>query len=179
MSGAGGLAWLNGLGRDEAIEVFLRVCHSTTWSTCMAEALPFDSLQRVYQLAADVWESLPEEDWLEAIAGHPRIGDKDALRKKFAAAARSGAKVWESGEQSGVDEASEEVLSALKAGNDAYFEKNGFVFLICATGKSAEEMLGFLEQRLPRSREEELVTAAGEQAKITVLRLDKLFAENA
>ena len=91
--------------------------------------------------------------------------------KKFAATAG-----WASGEQAGAAAASKETLEKLAAGNSAYQEKFGFIFIVCATGKSAAELLAILRARLPNAREAELKTAAAEQAKITKLRLEKLLA---
>jgi OHCU decarboxylase len=79
-------------------------------------------------------------------------------------------------EQAGVSKASEETLRALAEGNRAYEERFGFIFIVCATGKGADEMLGLLRERLPHARDEELVIAAQEQAKITRLRLEKLLS---
>jgi len=116
-----------------------------------------------------VWGGLGREDWLEAFAHHPEIGDVDRLRERFGAGA-----AFSEGEQAGVEGAGEEVLRRLAAGNRAYREKFGHVFLVCATGKTAAQMLELLEARLPAEPAAELEVAAGEQAKITRLRLEKL-----
>ena len=108
-------------------------------------------------------------DWLEAFAAHPRIGDLDALRKKFASTAN-----WCAGEQAGVAAADEAVLTALADGNRAYEARFGYIFIVCATGKSAAEMLAILTARLANDPEVELKVATAEQAKITRLRLEKL-----
>jgi 2-oxo-4-hydroxy-4-carboxy-5-ureidoimidazoline decarboxylase len=135
----------------------------------MASRRPFPSEADLFTAAEHVWRGLAREDWLEAFATHPRIGDVDSLRKKFAATA-----AWSAREQAGVAGASEEVLLALAEGNRAYEAKFGYLFIVCATGKTAEEMLALLHQRLGNTPEEELLNAANEQAKITRLRLDKL-----
>jgi OHCU decarboxylase len=106
---------------------------------------------------------------LAAFAAHPRIGDVDSLRTKFAHT-----KTWASGEQAGVDAASEDTLIRLADGNDAYFDRFGYIFIVCATGKSADQMLALLEARLPNDAVTELPIAAAEQRKITQLRLQKL-----
>jgi 2-oxo-4-hydroxy-4-carboxy-5-ureidoimidazoline decarboxylase len=111
-----------------------------------------------------------EADWREAFTHHPRIGDVSKLREKFASTA-----TWSSQEQKGVSGASEETIQALAQGNRAYEEKFGFIFLVCATGKSAEEMLALLRERMPNDAAAELRIAAGEQAKITRIRLEKLL----
>ena len=105
-----------------------------------------------------------------AFEAHPKIGDIKSLKAKYAST-----EALASGEQAGARVAPEAVLQRLKDGNDAYLHKFGFIFIVCATGKSAEQMLELLEQRLPNSREQELRIAAEEQAKITHIRLDKLL----
>jgi 2-oxo-4-hydroxy-4-carboxy-5-ureidoimidazoline decarboxylase len=107
---------------------------------------------------------------IEALAHHPRIGaDLDELRKKYASTAD-----WASGEQAGAASASEATLRALQAGNIAYEARFGHLFVVCATGKSASEMLALLEARLHNDAQTELRIAAAEQAKITRIRLEKL-----
>ena len=101
------------------------------------------------------WSDAAESERLEAFSGHPQIGDLSALKNRFAATA--------SAEQGQVAAATEETLLALKSANDAYLEKFGFIFIVCATGKSAEEMLELVNERLPNSRQEELDNGAIEQ----------------
>ncbi len=120
---------------------------------------------------ADLEGSSTDADWLEAFAAHPRIGDVDALRAKFAATA-----AWASGEQAGVAGASESTLRALAEGNRDYEAKFGHIFIVCATGKTADEMLGLLRERLANEPDAELAVAAAEQAKITAIRLRKLLS---
>jgi 2-oxo-4-hydroxy-4-carboxy-5-ureidoimidazoline decarboxylase len=107
---------------------------------------------------------------LEAFKIHPRIGDIESLRKKFASTAS-----WASDEQSGASEAAEDVLHELSEGNDHYEKKFGYIFIVCATGKSATEMLTLLKNRLHNNPEAEFAIACEEQKKITNLRLDKLL----
>jgi 2-oxo-4-hydroxy-4-carboxy-5-ureidoimidazoline decarboxylase len=135
----------------------------------MAARRPFAGAAGLFAAAREVWQGLAREDWLEAFAAHPRIGDLEALRGKFAATA-----AWSAGEQAGVAGAAEATLRALAEANRAYEARFGHIFIVCASGKSAEEMLALLERRLNNSAEEELRTAAGEQEKITRLRLEKL-----
>ncbi|CAM9354616.1 unnamed protein product [Sphacelaria rigidula] len=113
------------------------------------------------------------EDWLEAFAAHPAIGDKKALREKFVPS-RSG---WEAEEQAASAGASEAVLDALTELNGVYREKFGFVFLVCASGKPADEILALLKARLPNDRDTEIKNAAEEQRKITQLRFTRLLAD--
>ena len=164
------LSQLNTLSDEDAKMAFSNCCTSQAWNDGMVAARPFISLEQCHEIALSVWAGLGEQDFLQAFEGHPKIGDVTSLREKYAHT-----KKLASGEQSSVDEASEEVIQALSAGNTAYEEKNGFIFIVCATGKSAAEMLELLNQRLPNDRSEELKNAAAEQAKITAIRINKLI----
>ena len=137
----------------------------------MAGCRPFTTLDDLKTTADRIWGETTETDWLEAFTHHPKIGDTESLKKKFAATA-----AWASSEQSAVQEAGMEVLEKLTQGNRDYKEKFGFIFIVCATGKTAPEMLDLLEARIPNQKDEELRIAAGEQHKITHIRIDKLFA---
>jgi len=126
---------------------------------------PFASEETALAAARDEWFALSADDWREAFGHHPRIGDRDALRLRFASrdpAAR---------EQSGVDAASETALSALAEANRTYEERFGYIFIVCATGRTAEEMLALLRARLGNDPQTEIRVAAGEHAKICELRL--------
>lgn len=162
------LAELNAAARPEAEQAFRRCCGSSLWARRMAEGRPYADILQLLKAAQANWNGLGREDWLEAFRAHPRIGDRDALRAKLSAS-------WAAGEQSGARGASEETLEALASGNAGYEARFGHVFLICATGRSAEEMLGELRGRLKNPPEKELRIAAAEQAKITELRLGKLL----
>lgn len=168
---------LNGLSNAEAIAELEKCCGSRWWCEQVAEGLPYCyGAEHFVGTVNDVFDRMPTEAWLEAFAAHPRIGDLDSLRMKFA-----GNREWSGGEQSGVSVATDEVLQALARGNDDYFERFGYLFIVCATGKSADEMLALLQARLDNDANSELATAAGEQRKITHLRLEKLavsLAEN-
>lgn len=134
---------------------------------------PFGADAALSLAAERVWATMAESDILEAFEHHPQIGaDVEALRKKFASTS-----AWSAGEQRTVGQANEAALHALAAGNAAYLERFGFIFIVCATGKSADEMLAALQARLANPRPAELAIAAGEQAKITQLRLAKLGAD--
>lgn len=135
----------------------------------MLKERPFSSSDVVLESADTVWWRLSTSDWQEAFAQHPKIGDRESLRQKFASTAH-----WASGEQAGVASASEETLARLEQGNRLYEEKFGFIFIVCATGKSAAEMCDMLYHRLDNQPDEEIRVAAGEQALITRLRLQKL-----
>ncbi len=137
----------------------------------MMEDFPFVSIEVLYEKAIANWyEACQQADWLEAFGHHPKIGGLAELEQKFAETA-----AWASEEQGAVKKASRAVLEALAAGNEAYEAQMGFIFIVCATGKSAPEMRQLLEDRLQNSREEEIRVAMGEQCKITLLRLNKLL----
>jgi 2-oxo-4-hydroxy-4-carboxy-5-ureidoimidazoline decarboxylase len=165
-----GLAALNALAPEAAREALLRCCGSSRWAARVAAARPFPDEAALAGAARAVWEELSREDFLEAFSHHPRIGDREALRRKFASTA-----AWAAGEQAGAAHAPEEVLARVEAGNRAYEARFGHIFIVCATGKSAAEMLALLEARLGNEPAAELRIAAGEQAKITEIRLEKLL----
>lgn len=152
----------------------MRCCGSTRWAKAVLSARPFQDANQLVATAEDAWTRTEEADWREAFTHHPRIGDVSRLREKFAATAS-----WSSQEQLGVEGAGEEVIHALARGNREYEERFGFIFLVCATGKSAAALLEILRARLKNSPEDELRIAAGEQAKITRLRLEKLLKGSA
>ncbi len=136
----------------------------------MVSARPFSSDEHCTTQADAIWSELSEGDFLQAFEGHPKIGDVNSLKAKYA-----DTKALAAGEQSSVDEADDSVIQALAEGNARYDQRYGFIFIVCATGKSATEMLALLEARLHNSREDELVNAAEEQRKIFQLRLKKLL----
>ena len=151
-------------------EALFNCCGSKRWVDKMMDFFPVHDKENLFERAREAWEDCTEADWLEAFAHHPKIGDLNSLKKKFAATAQ-----WAAGEQGSVAVADEATLQALAAGNDAYEEKFGFIFIVCATGKSADEMLSLLQKRLPNRREVEIRNAMEEQYKITCLRLEKLL----
>jgi 2-oxo-4-hydroxy-4-carboxy-5-ureidoimidazoline decarboxylase len=163
------LSDVNAWTDDQAYARFLRCCGSSSWSREMARLRPFDSEAALLEAAEGVWWGLSAADWLEAFASHPRIGDRDALAAKFAATAQ-----WSTREQAGVDGSSSDVLRELADENDRYFERFSYIFIVCATGKTAEEMLALLRQRLSNNPDIEIRIAAAEQAKITRIRLERI-----
>lgn len=165
------LAKINNAEVREAELIFCDCCGSTEWSKRMANSRPFDSESELLQLAAVVWNELDKSDWLEAFATHPKIGESKAPKMKQARSAE-----WSIGEQSGMNSAAESLKSDLADANNKYFEKFGFIFIVCATGKRAEEMLELCRSRTENDRETEITNAAGEQQKITEIRLRKLLS---
>ena len=161
----------NRLTVDEAMRDLLRWCGSRRWAQAVAAQRPFANAVAVLSAADEVWWKLDRADWLEAFTHHPKIGDIDSLRAKFATT-----KEWAAGEQSGVNAADEDVLRGLADGNRDYEKRFGHIFIVCATGKSAQEMLTLLRERLKNDADKELRIAAGEQAKITKIRLEKLLS---
>jgi 2-oxo-4-hydroxy-4-carboxy-5-ureidoimidazoline decarboxylase len=161
---------LNAASERAAQQLLARCCGASRWVDGMLARRPYASDDEVMAAADEVWAGVEEPDVLEAFGHHPEIGASlDALREKFASTA-----TWSAGEQSSVASADEATLVRLRDGNVRYREKFGFIFIVCATGKTAQEMLALLEARLPNARDEELRIAAGEQGKITRLRLGKL-----
>jgi len=127
---------------------------------------PFATLTDALTAGREEWFALTPDDWREAFTHHPKIGDRDTLRRRFPATHQLSER-----EQSGVAGASDDVLDALAAANRAYEERFGYIFIVCATGKSANEMLAILNQRLGNEPAVEIGVAAEEQAKITALRI--------
>jgi allantoinase len=167
--GSRSLRRLNRARESDAFEALLRCCGARRWAERMTRHRPFPSERELLTAADEIWARLDPADWLEAFSAHPQIGDLDALRAKFASTAG-----WASAEQAGVSHTPEATLHALAAGNRDYEARFGYIFIICATGKTADEMLSTLLSRLAHDPEAELLVAAEEQAKITRLRLRKL-----
>jgi 2-oxo-4-hydroxy-4-carboxy-5-ureidoimidazoline decarboxylase len=154
---------------DEARDLLRSCCGASAWIERMVARRPFGSHDALMAAAREEWFGLQRSDWLEAFGHHPKIGDCDSLRQRFARTAHLSER-----EQAGVDGASQDVLEALAAGNREYERRFGYIFIVCASGKSADGMLQLLRDRLPNSPEVEIIIAAAEQAKITELRLEKV-----
>ena len=165
------LETFNHLSNEALEEQLTHCCGSSTWVKGMMKHVPFQTQEELFNRADQIWLSTYENDWREAFLHHPKIGDIESLQKKFASTAK-----WAEGEQGAVKQASQQIIEELAEGNRLYEQKFGFIFIVCATGKSAEEMLALLKARLPNSMEEELKTAMLEQQKITHIRLQKLLA---
>ena len=161
---------LSSLSVDEARAALSRCCGARAWVEAMLALRPFASEPALLQAAADAWSKLGRDDYLQAFSHHPQIGaDRAELARRFARTAQLSA-----AEQAQVAHADAATLDALAEANRAYLARFGYIFIVCATGKSAEQMLSSLRERLPNEPETELRIAAAEQAKITALRLQKL-----
>jgi 2-oxo-4-hydroxy-4-carboxy-5-ureidoimidazoline decarboxylase len=160
---------VNALGPEEARQALARCCGSSRWVAAMLARRPFADDAALYAAAHDVWRALGPDDILEAFAHHPRIGEAGTGARTAATRA------WSAEEQARAAAGlAEDAAAALRALNDAYAARFGYIFIICATGKSADEILGALRARLANDPATELGVAATEQARITRLRLEKL-----
>lgn len=156
----------NKLGKTAKTKQLMSCCGSSTWVNLMLKRSPYASEEAMVDAAVDCWYlHCASSDWLEAFSHHPKIGDVKSLTKKFAG-----------GEQASVATATKKTINALAAANKEYENKFGFIFIVCASGKSANEMLQLLEDRLENTIGEELHIAMGEQMKITILRFKKLLS---
>ena len=164
------LAWLNSLTAEEAAQELRQCCGSKRWSDQLSNARPYSTLEILIAHADQLWWSLIPDDWVEAFRSHPKIGEQKAGDKVSAQSQQ-----WSGQEQAGVSSASQDTVDSLADLNRAYEQKFGFIFIICATGQTSDEMLTALKQRLQNDSNTELRLAAAEQAKITELRLKKLL----
>jgi OHCU decarboxylase len=166
------LEQLNSLPGNQAEAELLKCCGSQEWATQVGAARPFATVADLFAEAERVWWLLAPSAWLEAFHSHPKIGETRAAATTTAAAQR-----WSEDEQAGTRQAAQPTLAALAELNRVYEQKFGFIFIICASGKTSDEMLQQLRQRLDNEPEVELRLAAAEQARITQLRLRKLIAQ--
>ena len=164
------VAELNALSVADAHRAFERCCGCASWVERMVSRRPFVNLNHLLGIAYAFWMKLGPDDWREGFAHHPKIGDLESLRRRFASTADLALR-----EQAAVASASQATLQALAEGNRAYQERFGYIFIVFASGRSADEMLTLLRQRLGNDPETELETAAREQWKIMRLRLDMLL----
>ena len=159
------LADFNKLDNEPATKELFSCCGSALWVSLLMKQFPFTSEKNLVNIATSIWyDKCVKEDWLQSFTHHPKIGDTNSLKEKFAGK-----------EQAGVAAASDEVIEALTKANADYENKFGFIFIICATGRSAAEMLRLLNDRIKNSYDEELNIAMGEQHKITIIRFKKLL----
>jgi 2-oxo-4-hydroxy-4-carboxy-5-ureidoimidazoline decarboxylase len=167
-----GLDWINAASPAESEASLFRCCGCAGWAAALTAARPFASNEVLYEVAAKAWAKASRADILEAFSHHPRIGDRESLGTRF-----PGTDEWSSAEQGAVAGAAESVLDELARANDDYEARFGHIFIVCASGRTAPEMLGLLRARLGNDPETELNIAAAEQMKITRLRLEKLMLE--
>jgi OHCU decarboxylase len=172
---------LNDMPQEAAEREFLRCCGSVRWARAMAGARPFASEEAVAESADKIWSGLDLADWQEAFAAHPRIGEKPGEQPgsgvPAAQVVNRGGQSWSAQEQAGALLAGDAIRERLAAANRAYDARFGHTFIVCATGRSAEEILAILGQRLTNDPEDEVRIAADEQRKITALRIAKLLHE--
>jgi 2-oxo-4-hydroxy-4-carboxy-5-ureidoimidazoline decarboxylase len=168
-----GLVRVNNLDREALIAGLLRTCGCVRWAHDVADDGPFADLAELWSSAERHWQTATREELLEAFSHHPRIGDPTSAKAPHDAKAHG----WASKEQAGAASASDNVKMQLAAGNRVYEERFGHVYLVCATGKTAEEMLALLNTRLTHDAAAELAIAQGEQQKITRIRLERWLSE--
>jgi 2-oxo-4-hydroxy-4-carboxy-5-ureidoimidazoline decarboxylase len=168
-----GLAGFNRLPPGEARTELLATCASPAWADRMLRGRPYRSVGEALDLADRAVADLSEAELDAALAGHPRIGDQVGTSEP------AGGRDWSSREQAGMDRATDEVRQALAAGNRAYERRFGHVYLVCATGKSADEMLALLRRRLDNDPATERAVVRAELAKINRIRLSKLLSRGA
>ncbi len=164
---------LNALDEESAARQFLRCCGSSRWARLMAAARPFASAEAMALVADAAWPALDHEDWLEAFAAHQKIG-ADRSGGSGGAVGKDPER-WSDQEQAGVADAVEATRRRLAEANREYQARFGYMFIVCATGRTAGEMLDILERRLNNGVAGEIQVAAEEQRRITRLRLAKLL----
>ena len=162
---------LNNLDINTRFKELFKCCGSSSWANSLNNKFPFSNIESLLQMSNEIWNGVSNSDIFEAFTHHPKIGDIKSLEQKFTTT-----KQWASGEQAGVQQANQQTLLSLAKGNEDYENKFGYIFIVCATGKTADEMLELLLNRLPNAAETELKIAAAEQNKITHIRLNKLLA---
>ncbi len=168
MSATANIASLNALAPPMAEAALLACCGSTRWARRMVQRRPFEDAADLLAAAAAIWNELAPEDWLEAFSKHPQIGEtpqQESARER----------AWSEQEQAAAGAGSNATQAALAEANRAYQQRFGYIFIVCAAGKSGDEMLANLRQRLQNDADTELRVAADEQRKITELRLKKFL----
>ncbi len=156
--------WFDALPRATAVAALMTVCHSHRWAEAVADGRPYRDLETVQDAADEIWQHLDAADWREALDGHPRIGEQGGASAEFSRQ-----------EQAGMSGAAEDVRAAMAAGNRAYEDRFGHVFLISAAGRAPAEILAELERRLDNPPDVELRVAAEEHRRITRMRLASLL----
>ena len=163
------LAEFNALLAATAESALLDCCGAKRWTKLVAAQRPFGTVDALYGAADAAWRSMEREDILEAFSHHPQIGQK-------AVSGSESHRKWSEGEQSVARVTTEDVKTRLARGNREYYDTFGYIFIVCASGKSADEMLALLETRMQNDAARELPIAAEQQRLIMRRRLEKLFA---
>ena len=158
-------AW-NEADGSTAMDAMLACCAAHRWAEAMVALRPYSNVEGLSLTADEVWSTMEEPDWMEAFAAHPRIGERKA-----------DVSAWSQQEQSSTTNADQQVLAELAEANAQYEQRFGFTYIICATGKSAQEMLAILQRRLMNDRQTELREAAEQQRQIMQIRLGKWLVE--
>ena len=164
------LSELNNLKREQTHEILSQCCGCDAWVEGMLDNRPYESERKLRHQADLVWSKLSVQNYLEAFRAHPKIGDLSSLNEKYGDTRQMAGE-----EQSGVMEADDSVIERLANANLEYERKFGFIFIVCATGRSAGEMLNLLEARINNDKCVEISNAAEEQRKIFQIRLGKLL----
>ncbi len=164
------ISTFNTLNTSEVYTLLMECCYCEYWAKQVIAQRPYQDYDALLQNCLFCWHNMSEREWLEAFGHHAKIGDVNALRDKFGKARK---------EQGQIQAASDDVIEALYKANQTYEQQNCFIFIVCATGKSADEMLSILNERLKNPRETELLNAAQEQAKILEIRLANQFLTSA
>lgn len=162
---------LNALTPAAAAETFRACCGASRWVDAMVARRPFSSTESVLEMANDIWRAMGPDDWHEAFAHHPRIGERAAATPQDERAA-----TWSVGEQGSVASSDASMQSQIADINREYERRFGFIYIVCASGRSAEELLAIAKRRLTNAPDDELRVAAEEQRQITRLRLRKLLS---
>jgi 2-oxo-4-hydroxy-4-carboxy-5-ureidoimidazoline decarboxylase len=162
---------LDALSPDRAAEVLRACCGASRWVDAMVTRRPFASTDTVLSMADDIWLAMGPDDWREAFAHHPRIGERAAAKPQDERAAG-----WSASEQSSMANADASIHDELAEINRAYEARFGYIYIVCASGRSADELLEIARRRLTNAPDDELRIAAEEQRQITRLRLRKLLS---
>ena len=161
---------LNDANTEQVYSIFESCCCAPKWIENMISARPFAHGKDLLVASDNCFLQLSEADYVEAFKGHPQIGNLQTLHDKYANTSDSA-----SHEQSGMSDADQLVIEEMHALNIKYLQKFGFIFIVCASGKSAQQMLDLIKSRINNDLQKELFIAGNEQAKITHLRLEKLL----
>jgi 2-oxo-4-hydroxy-4-carboxy-5-ureidoimidazoline decarboxylase len=162
------LARWNSLPEEGAVKEIISCCGSKAWALGMAAQRPFADVTTLLAASDETWRNLTAADWMEAFSSHPRIGESRPAQSASAVSQK-----WSAQEQQSITAADEDLRAAMAKGNHDYEQRFGHIFIVCATGKSAPEMLEILRRRLRNDHQAEIREAAEQQRQITNIRLNK------